>query len=379
MLNAPICNLIRNVNTVGPEATIGRAAEVLRSSGLVELPVISDSKIVGIISENAILEALSVDKPASVAAQSIESILNNQIICINPYMSVGQTAEVLREHNLQVVPVIDELNRYLGVVTRSDVASALCLTMRPPVTAGMATPLGVYLTTGHIRAGAGDVGLFLSGLVMALTSYAAAWIICGGAWAVQHMTNYKLWSILQSASVITPQTEIIRTAMLALVMPIFFLLFRMLPLTGYHAAEHQVVHAMERGEVLKPEKVRAMPRVHPRCGTNIMVAVILFMTISELFSSEVAALIAITIIIFAGRTIGGYFQHYVTTRPPTSKQIESGIYAAESLLEKYRKNPAYHVNGWRRIWNTGMLQVMIGMAAAAVIGEVFHLLPPGIL
>ncbi len=31
-----------------------------------------------------------------------------------------------------------------------------------------------------------------------------------------------------------------------------------------------VVHAIEEGEDLTLEKVRPMPRVHPRCGTNLV-------------------------------------------------------------------------------------------------------------
>jgi uncharacterized protein YqhQ len=40
-----------------------------------------------------------------------------------------------------------------------------------------------------------------------------------------------------------------------------------------------VVHAIERGEPLLAESVRAMPRVHPRCGTNIVAAAFLATTV----------------------------------------------------------------------------------------------------
>ncbi len=128
--------------------------------------------------------------------------------------------------------------------------------------------------------------------------------------------------------------------MLGAAIPIFLLLLRLLPLSGYHGAEHQVVHAIENGEPLKPANVAAMPRVHPRCGTNIIAGVIVFLMVAQMFSSEVAALIAIFVLVFAWRVIGGYFQYYITTKPPNSKQLESGIKAGESLLEKYRQNPA---------------------------------------
>jgi uncharacterized protein YqhQ len=51
---------------------------------------------------------------------------------------------------------------------------------------------------------------------------------------------------------------------------LFALLFRLSWVTGYHAAEHQVVHTIEQGDDLRPEVVVAKPRVHPRCGSNLM-------------------------------------------------------------------------------------------------------------
>jgi hypothetical protein len=80
--------------------------------------------------------------------------------------------------------------------------------------------------------------------------------------------------------------------------------------------------------------------------------------------------------IFAWRTIGAYVQNYVTTKPANPKQLMSGIQAGENLLEKYRENPAYHVTGWRRFWNTGMPQVMLGAAVMTSIGQLLHPLLP---
>lgn len=52
-------------------------------------------------------------------------------------------------------------------------------------------------------------------------------------------------------------------------------------LFGYHAAEHQTIHAFEHGAPLTPEAVARFPAPHPRCGTAflfmvVLVAVVLF-------------------------------------------------------------------------------------------------------
>lgn len=43
----------------------------------------------------------------------------------------------------------------------------------------------------------------------------------------------------------------------------------------YHGAEHKVIHALEAGDRLVPERVRRYPRLHPRCGTSFLLQVVL--------------------------------------------------------------------------------------------------------
>lgn len=378
MRDRPILNILRSVTPVAATDTVGRAAEALRVSGVAELPVFDSGRLVGVVREAGILSALvRHEEETDAGAALVQSVMSQEIVCGNPFMSVGQTAEVMDAHDVQVLPILDQYGRYLGVVTRADVAGALTLSIRPPSIAGMATPLGVYLTTGHIRAGAGDLGLFLAGVSLMILNYLAIGLVAVTAWGVEHTTGIRLWTILLSPGY-GPGTwmDTARNIMLGLSVPLFLVLLRMAPLSGYHAAEHQVVHAIERGEPLKPDIVKRMPRVHPRCGTNIVAAVVLFMLVAESFGVEVVAMVTIFIMVFAWRTIGAYVQHYVTTKPASREQLESGIQAGRSLLEKYRENPAYQVTGWRRLWNTGMPQVMLGAAVMMGIGELLHPLLP---
>lgn len=365
MRDRDIVSIIQSEQFVSPEDTIGRAAEVARLSGNKEIPVVRGSSVVGVVTEGAILNALLDGDPAEVSERPVSTIASDHVVTVNRFMSIGQVAEVMRDHGLQAVPVLDEFGRYMGVATRSDVTSALRLAIRPRLVGGLATPLGVYLTTGHIRAGASDLGLFLTGVVMTLMLYVSIGAVYALAFLVDKtglLGPWSLWAILHSVPIGQPNwMDFVRSALFFASVLIFLLMLKYLPLSGYHGAEHQVVHAIENGIPLKPEYVSAMPRVHPRCGTNIVAAVALFMMVAETFSNEVAAFTAVFVLVFAWKVIGGYFQYYVTTRTPNAAQLGSGIRAGESLLEKYRENPAYRVTGWRRIWNTGMPQMLAGV------------------
>ncbi len=379
MQDAPIFSIIRRIKPLSPDDTIGRAAEILRASGITAAPVVSNGFIAGTLTVSRVLEALTQSNAKKVAEQPVSTIMSQRVICANRFMSIGQVAEAMKKHGIDSLPIADEHGMYLGVVTASDVASALSLSIRPPTVAGMATPLGVYLTTGHVRAGAGDIGLFLSGVSLMLLNYLAIGLVSVFAWLLEKASGLPCWSVLVSP---VPQTVPLMSVLKSIVVgsfaPVFLILLRLAPLSGYHAAEHQVVHAIENGEALTPDRVRVQPRVHPRCGTNIVAAATLFLILGKIFSIEVATIIAVLILVTSWKVIGGYFQYYVTTKPPNEKQLASGIRAAEELLARYRSNPSQYVTGWRRVWNTGMPQVMLGVAAVTALDPVLHLVLPGI-
>ena len=143
---------------------------------------------------------------------------------------------------------------------------------------------------------------------------------------------------------------------------LFLGLFRLLPLSGYHAAEHQTVWAIERGLPLRPEVVKQMPRAHPRCGTNL-VALALMITIifDHLPSTDSGTvLLALLFVFFAWRTFGTALQTVFTTRPASPKQLESGIKAGRELLKKYQQNPHEMESFGARLLNSGIFYSMAG-------------------
>ncbi|MCR4428762.1 MAG: DUF1385 domain-containing protein [Caldiserica bacterium] len=51
----------------------------------------------------------------------------------------------------------------------------------------------------------------------------------------------------------------------------------------YHGAEHKVVHAFEKGEVLQPDVALKYSRLHPRCSTSFLLVVLIVSFILFIF------------------------------------------------------------------------------------------------
>lgn len=141
----------------------------------------------------------------------------------------------------------------------------------------------------------------------------------------------------------------------------------------YHGAEHKTIHCYEAGEALTVENVQRFPRLHPRCGTNflliVMVVAIVFHVffgwpdlwlriLSRLAVLPVVAGVSYEIIRFAGRSESrlvrilitpGLWLQYLTTRPPADEMVEVAIESLKAVLPpeeipvgsgSYRKEPA---------------------------------------
>ncbi len=124
----------------------------------------------------------------------------------------------------------------------------------------------------------------------------------------------------------------------------------------YHGAEHKTIHCYEAGEALTVENVQKFPRLHPRCGTNflliVMVVAIVFHVffgwpdlwlriLSRLAILPVVAGVSYEIIRFAGRSENhlvhilitpGLWLQYLTTRPPADEMVEVAIESLKDVL-----------------------------------------------
>ena len=124
----------------------------------------------------------------------------------------------------------------------------------------------------------------------------------------------------------------------------------------YHGAEHKTIHCYEVGLPLTVANVQKFSRLHPRCGTNFLLIVMLVSIfvyaflgwpslieriVSRILLLPVVAGISYELIRFAGRTTNpvalklikpGLWLQYLTTRPPQDDMVEVAIESLKAVL-----------------------------------------------
>lgn len=325
------------------------ASTKLSESGGTLLPVVDGPYLIGVVTQQSVLDAIA----AGAGPESgVKVAVLDSVVTLPPHATCAEALRTFEATSSSVLVVVDDFHRLMGVVSPSDLIARPRPPKLPPA-GGMATPFGVYLTNGNVSAGPNRLALMCTGAVlfgMIAVATVLAQVILYRVPA--HGMSQAMQDVVEFGTIYV----------------LFGIGFRVLPLTGIHAAEHMVVHAMERGEELTVDNVRRMPRVHPRCGTNIAMGATIFALVSSIpwtSSVETRYLVALVATVLFWRRLGAFAQYYVTTRTPTDKHLKMGIRSAKRLIELQLAAKSSTSNIPLRLWRSGLFEVYAGSALCA--------------
>lgn len=122
-----------NVITVDVKDSMQKALSLMKENKIRMLPVLKKGKLVGIVSQTDIKTAsasnatlLDVHELLYLISKiKVEEIMTKNPITVHPECTVEETAELLMEHKISGVPVVDEKQKVVGIITRSDLFRVL--------------------------------------------------------------------------------------------------------------------------------------------------------------------------------------------------------------------------------------------------------------
>lgn len=117
----------------------------------------------------------------------------------------------------------------------------------------------------------------------------------------------------------------------------------------FHGAEHKTIYAFENGMELTLENVRSCPRIAKRCGTNLVVFLLLFFAVGSFFTDYTSVVFVVAFvlgyelfdldngdkipIIKLFFKLGYWCQEKLFTAEPTDEQITASIAAVNKITE----------------------------------------------
>jgi uncharacterized protein YqhQ len=121
----------------------------------------------------------------------------------------------------------------------------------------------------------------------------------------------------------------------------FFAAMKLTPIGRYHGAEHKAVAAYEKYGEVTLEGTKSMSRLHPRCGTNILIYIFFAALVDPLIDWAPWGVLQFILISEAwfvfGKTrasiaIGDFVQKYLTTSEPGRRELEVAVESLNELL-----------------------------------------------
>lgn len=125
-----------DVITVNPKTTLPEAHQIMTNEEIRRLPVIDDEgQLVGIITlgdirgaEPSPATSLSIwEMNYLLSTLKIEKIMSKNPVTIGSEATIGEAARKMLENRVSGLPVIDDHNRVVGIITESDIFSMVVL------------------------------------------------------------------------------------------------------------------------------------------------------------------------------------------------------------------------------------------------------------
>jgi len=146
----PLYRLAVAASVISPNNTLRLAAARLAEEGLGAIPVNQEHQYVGLITERDLARALA---SGATPDDIIEPWVRTQDPTLSPAETGAAALRTMVEHELSAVAVVGPDRQFVGLVTPRLLVTPLEFENRPRQVGGMATPFGVYLTTGAASGG----------------------------------------------------------------------------------------------------------------------------------------------------------------------------------------------------------------------------------
>ena len=119
--------MTRNPLSMTPSETVGQADELMAENRIRQLPVVDGSTLVGIITDRDIRSFLDggsllvPDARARALATQIKEVMSTDPLTLSPDDDLQEALELLIEEKIGGIPVMDQSEGLVGIVTYVDV------------------------------------------------------------------------------------------------------------------------------------------------------------------------------------------------------------------------------------------------------------------
>lgn len=118
--------MISDVNTVRPDMPMNDLLEIMRKGRISGAPVTEGEKLVGIVS----IEDLIYSMRKGDLVTPISQYMARSVVTVKVYEPVVRALEIFSEQHFGRLPVVDEADKLVGIITKGDITRGLLLALQ---------------------------------------------------------------------------------------------------------------------------------------------------------------------------------------------------------------------------------------------------------
>lgn len=107
-----------DVWTIGPDETILAALTIMAEKGIGALPVVSEGKLVGIVSERDYARKVALEGRSS-RESKVHEIMSHKVLCARPEQTVQECMALMSDKRARHLPIVEH-KKMVGMVSIGD-------------------------------------------------------------------------------------------------------------------------------------------------------------------------------------------------------------------------------------------------------------------
>ena len=114
--------MTKDVKACVQHDSLNRAAQLMWENDCGAVPVVdSDSKVIGMLTDRDVCMA-AYTKGIALSHAPVAAAMSRNVIVCNQGDNISTAAELMREHQIRRLPVVDEHRRLTGILSMGDIA-----------------------------------------------------------------------------------------------------------------------------------------------------------------------------------------------------------------------------------------------------------------
>ena len=107
--------------SAAPDTPLSQVAQLMDNQDIGAIPILDEDRLVGMITDRDIV-VRGVAKEKDLRGMSSRDIASGDLVTVRPDQDLSDALHLMAQHQVRRLPVVDDENRLVGVVSQADIA-----------------------------------------------------------------------------------------------------------------------------------------------------------------------------------------------------------------------------------------------------------------